>query len=309
LKLSTGRKEKSKKVILSVVTPAFNEEKNLPLLYNRLKNSMDQLNISWEWIVVDDHSADRTYQILEKLTAKDRRVRVARFACNAGSHLALACGFKMVRGKSAVCIAADLQDPPELIGQLVSKWKRGGQIVWAVRDQREGESFSTQFLSRLYYFIVRHVVGLKQIPPTGADFFLLDKLVLKKLAETVVRNTSLFLLISSFSFRQDFITYTKKRRVYGKSGWSLKKKLKLFLDSITMFSKVPIYWLLGLGLLFIAGAFILFLIDNTVHGFFYLDLFLVLVGLSMIGTGTSLLLHLANIKDESPIYIIEKSIN
>ncbi|HXL73239.1 MAG TPA: glycosyltransferase, partial [bacterium] len=89
-----SRKIKSKEVLISIVTPAFNEEKNLPLLYARLKKSLDQLGVSWEWVVVDDHSADQTYKTLERLAAKDKRVRAIRFAFNSGSHLALVCGFK-----------------------------------------------------------------------------------------------------------------------------------------------------------------------------------------------------------------------
>jgi len=303
-------KSKSEEVILSIVTPAFNEEKNLPLLYVRLKKSLDQLGVSWEWVVVDDHSVDGTYKTLEKLATKDKRVRGIRFTKNLGSHLALVCGFKAARGRSAVCMAADLQDPPELIGQLVSKWKEGYQIVWAVRAKREGESFGTQFFSRLYYFIVRYVVGFKQIPPAGADFLLLDRLVLNTLAKAKIRNASLFLLISSFPFKQGFINYVKQERAYGQSGWSFKKKLKLFFDSITMFSKAPIYWTLGMGMVCLAGALVFFSRDIVTQGSFYLGMFFVLAVFFMIGVGAALLRRLdETLQTETAAYVIEKRTN
>ncbi|HXL72769.1 MAG TPA: glycosyltransferase, partial [bacterium] len=182
--------------------------------------------------------------------------------------------------------------------------------VWAVRAKREGESFSTQFLARLYYFIIRNGVGLKQVPPTGADFFLLDRMVLNTLSKTKVRNSSLLLLISSFPFAQSFIIYTKEQRTHGKSGWSLKKKLKLFFDSITMFSKAPIYWILGIGLACLVVGIVSFSINNKIRSFFYLGVILALLGLSMIGVGASILRRLhKTLHDESADYVVEKSTN
>ena len=152
-------------------------------------------------------------------------------------------------------MAADLQDPPETLRQLLTQWEKGAQVVWAVRTKREGESFFTLFFARLYYFIVRWGLGLKQVPPSGADFFLLDREVLQALAQARLRNASLLLLISSLPYRQAFITYTKQERAHGQSGWSLRKKFKLFFDSVTMFTLEPVWAALGLGfILLIAGA-------------------------------------------------------
>src|SRR5258708_39847488 len=111
-------------VILSIVTPAYNEAANLPLLYQRLKKSLNPLRLRWEWIVVDDHSADKTYQTIESIARKDKRVMAFRFAKNFGSHMALACGLKAARGRSAVGLAADLQDPPELVASLIKRWQK-----------------------------------------------------------------------------------------------------------------------------------------------------------------------------------------
>lgn len=244
------RPTQSNAPLLSVVTPAFNESANLPILYRRLEKSLGQFRQGWEWIVVDDHSADDTYEVVERIARKDKRVKAVRFAKNSGSHLALACGLRLAKGKGAIGMAADLQDPPETLTRLIEKWKKGTPVVWAVRDKREGVDPLSLFLSRAYYFIVRYGLGLKQVPPSGADFFLLDRAVLEALSTARLKNASLLLLISSLPFRQDFIVCDKEPRIHGKSGWNLRKKLKLFFDSVTMFSKAPIYWLLGAGAVF-----------------------------------------------------------
>ncbi|HTC21847.1 MAG TPA: glycosyltransferase family 2 protein [bacterium] len=292
-------------VQVSVVTPAFNEALNLPLLYQRLKKSLDKLRLRWEWIVVDDHSADETYRVMESIARKDRWVKVLRFARNSGSHLALACALGEARGQCAVGMAADLQDPPETIGELYGKWKEGARVVWAVRAERKGESRSTTFFARFYYFIVRYGIGMKQVPPTGADFFLLDRSVLNRLAKARIKNASLLLLISSFDFRQDFITYTKRERVHGKSGWSLQKKLKLFFDSITMFSKAPVYWMLGMGLTTALAGGYLAVKNAAGSGFFPLAVLLTAMGLLVLGAGISIL-KATSLASAGPLFLFEK---
>lgn len=302
---STLAKKKAGTIQISVVTPAFNESKNLTVLYARLKRSLAPLRLSWEWIVIDDHSADSTYAVMEKVAGQDKHVRVLRFAKNSGSHLALACGLREAKGKCAVGMAADLQDPPETIAELLEKWKKGAQVVWAVREKREGESFGTVFFARLYYFIVRYGVGMRQVPPSGADYFLLDRQVLEALAQARLKNASLLLLISSLPFRQDFITYTKKERLHGKSGWNLRKKFKLFFDSVTMFSKAPVYWVLGAGLVLGAGGAWMAL-EPERGGFVpVLGSFLALSGLACLGLSAFLFLRLLD-SSERPLFSIEK---
>jgi dolichol-phosphate mannosyltransferase len=298
----------SKVVQVSVVTPAFNEAQNLPLLYSRLKKSLDKLRLRWEWIVVDDHSADETYRIMDSITRKDKRIKVLRFTKNSGSHLALACALREAKGPCAVGMAADLQDPPETIGELYAKWKDGAKVVWAVRGKREGANLSAVLFARLYYFIVRYGVGLKQIPPTGADFFLLDRVVLKRLAQSQVRNASILLLICSFGYRQDFITYTKRQRIHGKSGWSFRKKLKLFFDSVTMFSKAPVYWVMAVGV--VLGLFGGWTLSTHPIGMALWagGYFPVVLGCVLAGIGVGLLKRLAGPSQE-PLFVVEKRSN
>jgi glycosyltransferase involved in cell wall biosynthesis len=298
----------SRKVLLSVVTPAFNESKNLPLLYARLKKSLDKLRLPWEWIVVDDHSADETYPVMEKIARKDKRVKALRFAKNSGSHLALACALGQAKGQCAVGMAADLQDPPETIGELYEKWKDGAKVVWAVRAKREGESLGTLFFARLYYFIVRYGLGMRQMPPSGADFFLLDRVVIQRLSQARVRNASILLLICSFGFRQDYITYTKRKRAHGKSGWTLKKKLKLFLDSVTMFSMAPVWWGFGSGIaFFMVGLILATKGDLWGKGFLYLGMALSVLGLFLTLFVLRLIARLGA-APAGPLFTVEKSI-
>lgn len=226
--------------VLSLVTPAWNEQDNLPVLYSRICNVLDPIGIDWEWVVVDDHSGDNTFGVLTALARQDPRVRAIRFARNSGSHRAMPCGLVHARGACAIVLAADLQDPPETIPELMQKWQEGAQVVWAVRAAREGETASTIGFSRLYYWIMRNVAGMKEMPSTGADFFLIDRLVLEAFKEFHESNTSVLALITWMGYRQTSLVYDKKARLHGSSGWSLEKKLKLVIDSVTAFTYLPI---------------------------------------------------------------------
>jgi dolichol-phosphate mannosyltransferase len=232
--------QQDRHALLSVLTPAYNEEDNLPVLYERLSQALVHLNIDWEWIVVDDHSSDGTFAALTEISTRDPRVHALRFARNFGSHTALACALHHARGDCAVIMAADLQDPPEEIAELLEKWQRGARVVWAVRGEREGEPKSRIAFARFYYWLMRRVVGVKEMPPSGSDFFMLDRRVLDAYAKFSETNVSLMALIAWMGYSQDSIVYNKKSRLHGKSGWNLEKKLKLVVDSVTSFSYLPI---------------------------------------------------------------------
>lgn len=235
---------------LAIVTPAFNEADNLPVLHARLTAAMQPLaEWDWEWVIVDDHSRDDTYAVVAALAARDPRVRGVRLARNFGSHTALTCGLHQADGACVVALAADLQDPPELIPQLVARWQSGAQVVWAVRDRREGESAVTLAMSRLYYWVMRSVVGMTEMPATGADFFLLDRVVVDAFARFGEGHANIFALLTWMGFRQATVAYDKEARLHGRSGWTLAKKLKLVVDSFTAFSYLPIRLMSYLGLL------------------------------------------------------------
>ena len=227
--------------MISLITPAFNEGSNLPMLHERLTSVFRQLD--WEWIIVDDHSRDNTFEVIERLVAIDPRVRGIRLAHNSGSHLAFTCGLRHASGEVAALMVADLQDPPELLIQMLERWRNGVQVVWAVRRHQPGDGSGTQ----LYYWIMRNLVGMSDMPATGADFFLVDRVVIDAFLAAADRHVSIFALMMWLGFRREFIQYDKQPRTRGRSGWTLAKKLKLVVDSIVGFSDFPIWWLTYAG--------------------------------------------------------------
>ena len=241
---------------LSVVVAAYNEEGNLPILYDQLR-ALDWkgLGLEPEFLFVDDHSRDRTPEILAAFAAADPRVKVLRFSRNFGSHKAFTAGLEHCTGDAAVILAADLQDPPETIPDMVAKWRGGARIVWAARDAREGESLPTKLLSRLYYSLMRRFADV-QPHKSGADFLLLDRRVIEELRSSPEKNTSLLSLIQWMGFDQQEITYTKAARHSGRSNWTLRKKLKLAVDSFVSFSYAPIRLASSFGLFFALSGFV-----------------------------------------------------
>ena len=254
--------------VVSVVTPAYQEAKSLPELYQRLSNIFDKEGVSWEWVIIDDHSRDDTFSVISDLAARDARVRGIRLARNAGSHMALTCALYQARGKCAIALAADLQDPPETIPELLAEWRAGAQVVWAARAKREGESATKVGMARIYYWLMRNIVGFIEMPAEGADFFLLDNRVLDAFRQFRESNVSILALITWMGFRQTVIPYTKQARRHGESGWTLRKKLKLLVDSITAFSYIPIRLMsyVGFAVAFGGFAYALFVIFNALTG-------------------------------------------
>jgi len=244
-------------MLLSIVTPAFNEEANLDALYERLVKTMVAVGGEWEWVIVDDHSRDNTFAVVQRLALADPRLRGIRLARNSGSHVAITCGLHHVRGDAAVMMASDLQDPPETLEALLQKWRAGAQVVWATRRERPGDPAHAGFAA-VYYWIMRHVVGMTEIPEKGADFFLVDRIVIDAFRRCQERHVSVFALIAWLGFKQDYIEYDKQPRTVGRSGWTLARKIKLVVDSITAFSDAPIKACSVLGTtLLVIGALLL----------------------------------------------------
>ena len=278
---------------LSVVTPAYREARNLPVMYERLKAVCDGLDIEWEWVVVDDHSPDDTFGIIHDLSERDGRVRGMRLSRNFGSHAAISCGMSASLGDAVVIMAGDLQDPPETIPDLLQKWHEGAQTVWAVRAKREGETASTLAFSRLYYWLMRHVAGLKDTPAMGADFFLMDRVAVDAFGQFGERNVSIVALVQWMGFQQTHIEYVKEARLHGVSGWSLSKKIKLVIDSMTSFSYLPIRAMstIGVGVALFGFLYALYvllaaLVERSVPGYPSLMVaLLILSGLQMVMLG------------------------
>jgi len=244
--------------MISIVTPAFNEAANLPALYERLVAAMRDVGGDWEWIVVDDHSRDETFAVIEALALRDARVRGFRLSRNSGSHVAITCGLHQVDADAAVMMAADLQDPPETLAAMVARWRQGAQVVWATRRARPGDPSHRGFAA-LYYWMMRRLVGMTEMPARGADFFLVDRVVVDAFRRFSERNVSVLALITWLGFRQEYVEYDKQPRLSGQSGWTLARKIKLVVDSITSFSGFPIRLCTYVGLMFLTGSLVLLL--------------------------------------------------
>jgi len=239
---------------LSFVMPAFAEAENLALLLPRLL-AQAALADELEVVVVDDHSPDRTFAVVREWGARDARIRGLRLARNSGSHMAILCGLQAATGDAVIVLAADGQDPPEVAADLVAAWRAGAQVVWAVRERRERESLATRLGSRLYYALMNRLSSVR-LPPTGADFFLLDRRVLGSLLAIPEHNVSLFALVVALGFRQQEVRYVKQSRLSGRSKWTLRRKLRLFVDSMIGFSTLPLRLATGLGFAYAAGGFV-----------------------------------------------------
>ena len=266
--MSEPENNREQKAFISIVTPAFNEAKNLPLLYPDLRSMLDKICESWEWIIVDDHSNDETFGVLTYLAAQDDRIRGFRLSRNSGAHMAIACGLNHALGDCAVVLSADLQDPPDTLPYLIREWNKGAQVVWASRARREGAGKKSLIVGRLYRWMMHHLVGLKELPATGADYFLADRKVLDAFRQFNESNINIVALLSWMGFRQKTVPYTRRARTYGKSSWSLGRKVKIVIDSIMSFSYLPIRLMSysGLTIAFLGFVYAAVVIANALKG-------------------------------------------
>jgi glycosyltransferase involved in cell wall biosynthesis len=229
------------KFILSIVVPVYNEEENIHILVDRLNlfRSGIQPNTVIEIILVDDHSSDKTPQLLKEVSLKYDYIKSIRLSKNSGSHVAILAGLSIAKGDCAVFLAGDLQDPPELIDKMLAKWREGNQIVWAVRGRRDGISVFERAFSKVFYFLFNKLSAVKY-PPSGADFALLDRKVYINLLKSSGTKPSLGGLIAWLGYQSAAIEYVKEARRYGKSKWTLSKKINAFSDAFVSFSYVPL---------------------------------------------------------------------
>jgi dolichol-phosphate mannosyltransferase len=225
---------------LSVVIPCYNEAANLPILYERLRGVLDEEGFDWEMILVDDHSSDTTFDVATALAQHDDRVRAVRLSRNVGSHLAAICGLDNSCGAAVAIMSADLQDPPETLPRMLERWRQGDEVVWAVRESYEGRKLTDSLFSRLYFWMMSRLLRVEHVTPQGADFVLVDRIVVDALTQYRERNLSVYAIIAWLGFRQGSIPYAKQQRAHGQSGWTLRRKLKLVVDSVTSFSYMPI---------------------------------------------------------------------
>jgi polyisoprenyl-phosphate glycosyltransferase len=303
---------------LSIIIPVFNEEAVLPALVERLHSFADRLTpLVTEIILVDDHSADRSPELLKRACRQDSRFRYARLAKNSGSHVAILAGLAQARGECAVFLAADLQDPPELILQMLDLWRTGHHVVWAVREEREGISGMDLFLANTFYRLL-NLLGEVNLPPRGSDFALLDRKVVEALLKSTGSHPSIGGEIARLGFSSAQITYTKEKRAAGDSKWTLRKKLTAFADAFVSFSYAPLRAMSYLGMLFSLLGFsyalvvvVLRLMTRTpVQGWSSLIVVVLVLGgvqMMMLGILGEYLWRTLEAARQRPIYFLEDS--
>jgi len=227
------------KITYSIIAPIYNEKDNLSELYRRTKEVMDSTNEPWELILVDDGSTDGSTDGIRELAKQDKQVRPIIFARNFGHAVAITAGWDYARGDAIVIIDADLQDPPEAILELAKKWKEGYEVVYAVRAEREGESWFKLWTASLFYRIVYQITDVK-IPVDTGDFRLMDRKVVDILRQMKERHRYPRGMSAWVGFKQIGVAYNRAARHAGVTKYPFRKMLTLALNAITGFSYFPL---------------------------------------------------------------------
>ncbi|CAG0974126.1 partial polyisoprenyl-phosphate glycosyltransferase, partial [Anaerolineae bacterium] len=219
----------------SIVAPVFNEQETLPEFYRRIRAVMDGLDGACELVLVFDGSRDRSPEIGRELHAQDPRVKLVVFSRNFGHQIAISAGIDYAEGDAVVIIDSDLQDPPEVINDLVAKWKEGYQLVYAQRETRKGETFFKLFTAAFFYRLIRRLASI-DIPPDTGDFRLIDRKVVLALRQLREHHRFMRGLSVWVGFKQIGVKYVRQERFAGATQYPFGKMLKFATDAITGFS-------------------------------------------------------------------------
>ncbi|MBM6648596.1 glycosyltransferase family 2 protein [Bacillus sp. RIT 809] len=305
--------------LISIVVPMYFEEEVAQECYNRLKSVMLQNNINYELVFVNDGSTDRTMEILSEISANDYRTKVVNFARNFGHQIAVTAGIAAAKGDAIVIIDADLQDPPEVIPELIAKWEEGYEVVYAKRKQRKGETWFKLLTAKYFYKFLNYMSDI-DIPKDTGDFRIIDRKVADVFNQMTERNRFIRGMMSWVGFRQTYVEYERDERFAGETKYPLKKMIKFASDGIIAFSTKPLRIVMSLGLLSVLISIIVLLYTITVKiigndtqtGWASIMVAITffsgiqLLGLGIVGQ------YIARIYDESknrPIYIVKETIN
>jgi len=253
----------------SVVAPVFNEEALVEEFYRRVRDVMEGTGESWELVLVNDGSRDRSPELMDRLYNQDpEHVVILHFARNFGHQLAITAGSDHARGDAVVVIDSDLQDPPEVIPNLIAKWREGYEVVYGVRAEREGETWFKLFTANLFYRLIQALTDVV-IPIEAGDFRLLDRKVGDVMREMREGHRFVRAMVSWVGFRQIGVPYRRLARKAGETKYPFRKMFRLALDAVTGFSFIPLKLALwtgalatGLGLLLAVVLLILRLNGN-----------------------------------------------
>lgn len=303
----------------SIVAPIYNEEGNIQKLYDRISQVMDSTGELWELVTVNDGSRDKSFEMLSALSQKDSRIKVINFARNFGHQLAVTAGLHNTSGDAVVVIDADLQDPPELILDMIERWKAGYHVVYAVRQERKGESWFKLVTAKLFYRLIYRITDV-DIPLDTGDFRLMDRKVVDALNSMPEHNRFIRGLTSWIGFKQTGITYVREAREWGETKYPLKKMVRFAMDAVTGFSYFPLQVMVYVS--FILGVLAIFAIPiiailRLILGFQFLGgqvtniVLLLLVGAFQLFFLFILGQYVARIYDETrgrPLYIVAEKV-
>jgi len=308
----------AKDICYSVVIPAYNEEAVIKETYKRLTEVMKSLGDKYELIFVNDGSQDKTNEIIADLAQSDDCVRLVEFSRNFGHQIAITAGMDYAQGDAIIIIDADLQDPPELIPEMIKKWREGFEVVYARRLKRKGETLFKKFTAAAFYRILNRLTEV-DIPLDTGDFRLIDRRVCEVMKQVREKNRFVRGLISWAGFRQTAVEYIREERFAGKTKYSLSKMLRLSTDGITSFSYKPLKLATLMGS-FISLASLVGLLLYLLQGWFFNGIFsagilliillifcngLILINMGIMGE------YIGRIYDEAkdrPLYIVRNKI-
>jgi dolichol-phosphate mannosyltransferase len=309
--------------VLSLVLPLFNEEATIPELDRRLRAFLADVGSgvgeSWEVIFVNDGSRDRSPALLKELAKAEPRYKVLSLARNFGHQMAITAGLDRASGEAVVVMDADLQDPPEVVRQMVARWREGYDVVFGVRSRRHGESAFKKLTAALFYRLLRAMLGDASIPVDAGDFRLMSRPVVLTLRALRERHRFVRGLVWWVGFRQTAVTYERPGRFAGETKWPLRRMLRFAIDGITSFSTVPLRMATWLGLL--AGMVAIGGVGWALYSKFFGGVvrgwttIMILVGL---GSSAQLLMtgilgeYVGRIYEEvkrRPLYVVEDEIN
>ena len=301
---------------LSVVIPAFNEERNVAPMHERLVAALDEVVDGLEILYVDDGSADATWDRVQALATVDPRVRGLRFARNFGHQAALTAGVDAARGKALVIIDGDLQDPPEVIPEMVARWREGFEVVYGQREEREGETWFKLMTAKAFYRILRGITHI-EIPVDTGDFRLMGPRAVEAFRALPERNRFIRGLVSWIGFSQTAVLYKRQARQVGETKFPVRKMLRFALDGITSFSFFPLRlatWT-GFAVSLFAFLYIVVVLVLKATGVSWLGYTSLMASILFLG-GVQLLMigimgeYLARIFDEvkrRPLYLVGES--
>ncbi len=259
---SEGRSEMS--VDLTVIVPMYNEEDSLGPFFERVLPLLDGLNRSYEVLCVDDGSRDTTLEKLIELHKRDPRIKIVNLARNFGKEMAVTAGLRYATGKAVVPMDADLQDPPELLSEMLDRWDRGAEVVVAVRESRPEDSAFRRFTAAAFYRVFNKIASY-ELTANAGDFCLLDQRVVRQLNRIREKNRFMKGLFSWVGFRREYAYFNRPKRVSGNTKWNVWKLWNFAIDGITSFSTAPLrVWsyvgTIIAGLAFLYGLFLVLLV-------------------------------------------------